>query len=163
MGAFKETQGKKVENINEMGKEAVDTGTEMGQEADGIDSVLESLNLKDTDDAAAVEKTEEGYQKSFDNAFDTQVESENEKIQEEGQEVSNEVGAERENVSDSIQKVESAEGMSDIGKDVAQGLESNLESSEKEYEGIQNEEEKSVSDTKQKVDALKKKVGSAFG
>ena len=136
MGNFREKNREGVNEMSENSKETTDLGTEMTEQADEINSILESIELQDDEDIQAINDTASSYQGSFDNAFSEQVETRGEEIAEQGEQINQEVSAELENVRSGISSLEQAGGVSEIGRDAAETGRSSLESSATEYEGI---------------------------
>lgn len=163
MGSFKETGKKGVENIKEQGKNAVDTGEKMTQEAGSIKSILDNINVQDSDDVNAVAQGEAGYSSSFDAAFGEQVDTKNQEVGSKGQEISQEISGELTSVEAGIGSLEQASGISEIGKENAETAKTQLEGSAREYEGIISEADQTVSDTDAQVQNLKNNLGSIFG
>ena len=75
MGNFRSKLGEGVNKIKENSKEATDIGSEMTEQADQINAILESIDLQDSEDIQAMSDTGSAYQSSFDSAFSEQVET----------------------------------------------------------------------------------------
>lgn len=163
MGNFKEKNREGIREMHENSKKTTELGTEMTEQADEINAVLESIELQDEEDVAAISETGRSYQSSFDSAFSEQVETAGEEIERQGEQVEDAVGEELESVRSGIGKLEHAEGISDIGRDAAKTGRSELEGSAREYEDIASDAEEVVSETAQQIEALKKNLGSIFG
>lgn len=62
MGNFKSKLGEGVNKIKENSKEATDIGSEMTEQADQINAILESIELQDSEDIQAMSDTGSAYQ-----------------------------------------------------------------------------------------------------
>lgn len=87
MGNFKSKLGEGINKIKETGKEATDVGSEMTEQADQINAILESIDLQDSEDIQAVSDTGSAYQSSFDGAFSEQVETKGAEVAEQSEQV----------------------------------------------------------------------------
>lgn len=163
MGSFKEKNREGVKEMQENSKETVELGSEMTEQADEINAVLESIELQDEEDVQAISDTGRSYQSSFDSAFSEQVESAGEEIEQQGAQIEETVDAELENVRSGIGKLEQAGSISEIGREAAESGESKLEGSADEYEEIRSDAEGVASETQQQIESLKNNLGSIFG
>lgn len=163
MGNFKSKLGEGINKIKETGKEATDVGSEMTEQADQINAILESIDLQDSEDIQAVSDAESAYQSSFDGAFSEQVEIKGMKVAEQSEQVSSEAGGELSNVRSGISKLEQASQVSEIGREAAGSGLAKLEGSAKEYENVISEAEGISDTTQQEIQNLKSKLGGIFG
>lgn len=163
MGNFREKNCEGVREMQENSKETTDLGTEMTEQADQINSILDSIELQDDEDVQAIGETGRSYQSSFDSAFSERVESAGHEIQQQGEQIKETIEGELENVRSGIGKLEQVGGISDIGKDAADTGRQKLEGSVEEYEGIISETDGVVNDTKQQIEALKSNLSGIFG
>ncbi len=97
MGNFRSKLGEGVNKIKENSKEATDIGSEMTEQADQINAILESIELQDSEDIQAMSDTGSAYQSSFDSAFSEQVETKGAEVAEQSEQVSGEAGDDRYN------------------------------------------------------------------
>lgn len=163
MGNFKSKLGEGVNKIKELGKEATDIGSEMTEQADQINAILESIDLQDSEDIQAVSDTGGAYQSSFDGAFTEQVETAGAEVSEQSERLSGEAGEELSNVRSGISKLERTSQVSEIGKEAADSGLSKLEGSAEEYENVLSQAEGISDATQQEIQNLKNKLGSIFG
>lgn len=163
MGSFRE---KNREGVKEMQKNLRDTtelGSEMTEQADQINAVLESIELQDEEDVQAISETGRLYQNSFDSAFSEQVEASGQELEQQGKQIKEAIESELENVHSGIGKLEQAGGISDIGRDTAEIGSLKLEESAGEYEGIISDAEGVGDETKQQIEFLKNNLSGIFG
>ena len=163
MGNFKSKLGEGINKIKETGKEATDVGSEMTEQADQINAILESIDLQDSEDIQAVSDTGSAYQSSFDGAFYEQVETKGAEVAEQSKQVSSVAGGELSNVRSGISKLEQASQVSEIGRGAADSGSAKLEGSAEEYENVISEAEGISDTTQQEIQNLKSKLGGIFG
>ncbi len=163
MGSFREKNREGVKEMRENSRETTELGSEMTEQADQINSVLESIELQDEEDVQAISETGRSYQSSFDSVFSEQVETAGQEIGQQGEQIKEATGEELENVRSGISKLEQAGGISDIGRDAAEAGHSKLEGSAGEYEGIISDAEGVVDETKQQIESLKNNLSGIFG
>lgn len=163
MGSFREKNREGVKEMQENSRETTDLGTEMTEQADEINALLESIDLQDDEDIQAMSDTGRSYQHSFDSAFSEQVESAGHEIEQQGEQIKETVESELGNVRSGISKLEQAGGVSEIGRDAAEAGRSKLEGSAGEYEGIISDTEGVVNETQQQIEDLKNNLSSIFG
>ena len=163
MGNFREKNREGVQEMRENSSEATDLGNEMTEQANEINSILESIDLQDNEDVEAIGETGRSYQGSFDSAFNEQVETAGEQIEQQGEQINEAVSEELENVRSGISKLEQASGVSDIGRDAAEQGRSKLEGSAGEYEDIRTDAEGVVNETQQQIESLKNNLSHIFG
>lgn len=163
MGSFRGKGYEGVKEIQKEGRETTETGSEMTEQADEINAVLESINLQDSEDIQAIRDTGDSYQESFDTAFSEQVEQAGDEIREQGRQLGDTMGAELENVRSGISSLEQAEGISEIGREAAEAGSRKLEGSAGEYEGIIADTERTVDDVQAQIEALKNNLDGLFG
>ncbi len=163
MGSFREKNREGVKEMQENSRETTELGSEMTEQADQINAVLESIELQDEEDVQAISGTGRSYQSSFDSAFSEQVETAGQEIEQQGEQIKEATGEELENVRSGISKLEQAGGISDIGRDAAEAGRSKLEGSAGEYEGIISDAEAVVDETKQQIESLKNNLSGIFG
>ena len=163
MGSFKNKGMESVKEMQESSRETTDLGSEMQNQAEQINQVLDGINLQDDEDISAVSDTKGSYQKSFDSAFSEQVETAGQEIESQSEQLRSEISAEQGNVRSGIQSMERASGVSEIGRDAADAGRSKLEQSEREYEGIAGDAERVADDTSKKIEQLKNNVNRIFG
>lgn len=163
MGSFREKNREGVKEMQENSRETTELGSEMTEQADEINAVLESIELQDEEDVQAISETGHSYQSSFDSAFSEQVETAGQEIAQEGEQIKEATQGELENVRSGISKLEQAGGISEIGKDAAEAGRSRLEGSAGEYEGIISDAERVVDETKQQIESLKNNLSGIFG
>ena len=163
MGSFREKNREGVREMQENSRETTELGSEMTDQANQINSVLESIELQDEEDVQAVSETGRSYQSSFDSAFSEQVESAGQEIEQQGEQIKEETGEELENVRSGINKLEQAGSISDIGRDAAEAGRLKLEGSAGEYEEIISDAEGVVDETKQQIESLKNNLSGIFG
>lgn len=163
MGSFREKNREGVKEMQENSRETTELGSEMTEQADQINAVLESIELQDEEDVQAISETGRSYQSSFDSAFSEQVESAGQEIEQQGEQIRGTTEGELENVRSGISKLEQAGGISDIGRDAAEAGRSKLEGSAGEYEGIILDAEGVVDETKQQIESLKSNLSGIFG
>lgn len=163
MGNFREKNREGVKEIQGNSRETLDLGTEMREQADQIHATLESIDLQDSEDIAAIRDSAGAYQSSFDNAFSEQVESAGKEIEQQSEQIRSAAGDELGNVRSGIHKLEQAGGMSEIGKEAADSGAAKLETGAQEYEQILSDAENISQETQQQIDSLKSSLGSIFG
>ena len=163
MGSFREKNREGIKEMQENSRETTELGSEMTEQADQINAVLESIELQDEEDVQAISETGRSYQSSFDSAFNEQVETAGREIERQGEQIKEATGEELENVRSGISKLEQAGGISDIGRDAAEAGRSKLEGSAGEYEGIISDTEGVVDETKRQIESLKNNLSSIFG
>ena len=163
MGSFKEKNREGVGEIRENSRKTTELGTEMTEQADQINAVLESIDLQDEEDIQAISDTSSSYQSSFDSAFSEQVESAGQEIEQQGGQIRETAGGELENVKSGIGKLEQAGSISDIGRDAADSGRAGLEGSAAEYEDIISDAEAVVDETQQQIESLKNNLSGIFG
>lgn len=163
MGSFREKNREGIREMQENSRKTTELGSEMTQQADQINAVLESIELQDEEDVQAISETGRSYQSSFDSAFSEQVESAGQEIEQQGEQVRQAVEGELENVRSGIGKLEQAGGISDIGRGAAETGRSKLEGSAGEYGQIISDAEGVVDETKQQIESLKNNLSSIFG
>lgn len=163
MGNFREKNREGVREIQENSRETTEHGTEMTEKAEQINSVLESIQLQDSEDVQAIKETGRSYQGSFDSAFSEQIETAGQEIEKQSEQIREAAGGELENVRSGISKLEQAGGISEIGRDAAEAGRSKLEGSAGEYEGIISDAERVSDDTKQQIQSLKSSLSGIFG
>jgi hypothetical protein len=163
MGSFREKNREGIKEMQENSRETTELGSEMTEQADQINAVLESIELQDEEDVQAISETGRSYQSSFDSAFNEQVETAGQEIERQGEQIKEATGEELENVRSGISKLEQAGGISDIGRDAAEAGRSKLEGSAGEYEGIISDTEGVVDETKRQIESLKNNLSSIFG
>lgn len=163
MGSFREKNREGVKEVQENSRETTEIGSEMTEQADQINAVLESIELQDEEDVQAISETGRSYQSSFDSAFSEQVEKAGQEIEQQGEQIKEATGEELENVRSGISKLEQAGGISDIGRNAAEAGWSKLEGSAGEYEGIISDAEGVVDETKQQIESLKNNLSGIFG
>ena len=161
MGNFREKNREGVKEIQGNSRETLDLGTEMREQADRIHATLESIDLQDSEDIAAIRDSAGAYQSSFDNAFSEQVESAGKEIEQQSEQIRSAAGDELGNVRSGIHK--QAGGMSEIGKEAADSGAAKLETGAQEYEQILSDAENISQETQQQIDSLKSSLGSIFG
>ncbi len=162
MGSFR---GKGIEGVGELqreGKETTDIGSEMTEQADQINAVLDSIDLQDSEDIETIRDTGDSYRGSFDAAFSGDVEQSGDEIGEQGEHISDEMGAELENVRGGIASLEQAGGISEIGREAADAGSRQLEGSAGEYEGIIADAEGTVDDVQDQIKALRQNLDGLF-
>ena len=158
MGSFREKNREGVREMRENSRETVDIGSDMAEKAEQTLALLKSIELQDEEDVQAVGETERGYGTSFDSAFSEQVESAGQEIEQQGEQIQGEMEGELENVRSGINKLEQAEGISEIGREAAAEGRSRLEGSAGEYEDIQSDAGSVASETKERIASLKNKI-----
>ena len=163
MGSFREKNREGVREMQKNSRETTELGSEMTEQADQINAVLESIELQDEEDVQAISETGHSYQSSFDSAFSEQVESAGQEIEQQGEQIRETTEGELKNVGSGISKLEQAGGISDIGRDAAESGRSKLEGSAGEYEGIISDAEGVVDETKQQIESLKSNLSGIFG
>lgn len=163
MGSFREKNREGIKEMQENSRETTELGSEMTEQADQINAVLESIELQDEEDVQAISETGRSYQNSFDSAFSEQVETAGQEIEQQSEQIKEATGEELENVRSGISKLEQAGGISDIGRDAAEAGRSKLEGSAGEYEGIISDAEGVVDETKQQIESLKNNLSGIFG
>lgn len=163
MGSFRERNREGVKEMQENSRKTTELGSEMTEQADQINAVLESIELQDEEDVQAISETGRSYQSSFDSAFSEQVESAGQEIAQQGEQIREATEGELGHVRSGISSLEQAGGISEIGREAAEAGRAKLESSAGEYEGIISEAESVVEDTKQQIESLKSNLSSIFG
>lgn len=163
MGNFKSKLGEGINEIRENSKEATDIGSEMTEQAEQINAILESIDLQDSEDIQAVSDTGNAYQSSFDGAFSEQVETKGTEISEQSEQVSGEAGGELSNVRSGISKLEQASSISEIGKEAGESGAARLEESAEDYESIITDAENVADTTQQEIENLKNNLSRIFG
>lgn len=163
MGNFKSKLGEGVNKIKENSKEATDIGSEMTEQADQINAILESIELQDSEDIQAVSDTGSTYQSSFDSSFSEQVETKGAEVSEQSEQISGETNSELGNVRSGISKLEQASSISEIGKEAADSGAAKLEGSAEEYESIISDAENVSDTTQQEIQDLKNNLSKIFG
>lgn len=163
MGSFREKNREGVKEMQKNSRETTELGSEMTEQADQINAVLESIELQDEEDVKAISETGRSYQNSFDSAFSEQVESAGQEIEQQGEQIRETNEGELENVKSGISKLERAGGISDIGRNAAKTGRSKLEGSAREYEDIISDAEGVVDETKQQIESLKNNLSGIFG
>lgn len=163
MGNFKLKLGEGINKIKETSKEATDVGSEMTEQADQINAILESIDLQDGEDIQAMSDTGRAYQSSFDGAFSEQVETKDVEVSEQSEQMSGEAGGELSNVRSGISKLEQASSVSEIGKETADSGTAKLKDSAEEYETIISDAENVSDTTQQEIQNLKRKLSGIFG
>lgn len=163
MGSFREKNREGIKEMQENSQETTELGSEMTEQADQINAVLESIDLQDEEDVQAISETGSSYQSSFDSAFTEQVESAGQEIEQQSEQIKETTEGEMENVRSGISKLEQAAGISDIGRDAAAEGSSKLEGSAGEYEDIISDAEGIVDETKQQIESLKSNLSGIFG
>lgn len=163
MGSFREKNREGVKEMRENSRETTELGSEMTEQADQINAVLESIELQDEEDVQAISETGHSYQGSFDIAFSEQVESVGQEIEQQSEQIKEAAEGEFENVRSGISKLELAGEISDIGLDAAEAGISKLEGSAEEYGGIISDAEGVGDETKQQIETLKNNLGGIFG
>lgn len=98
MGSFREKNREGVKEMQENSRETTELGSEMTEQADQINAVLESIELQDEEDVQAVSETGRSYQSSFDSAFSAQVESAGQEIERQSERIKETTERELENV-----------------------------------------------------------------
>lgn len=163
MGSFRERNREGVKEMQENSRKTTELGSEMTEQADQINAVLESIELQDEEDVQAISETGRSYQSSFDSAFSEQVESAGQEIAQQGEQIREAAEGELGHVRSGISSLEQAGGISEIGREAAEAGRAKLESSAGEYEGIILEAGSVVEDTKQQIESLKSNLSSIFG
>lgn len=163
MGSFREKNREGVKEMQENNRDTTELGSKMIEQADQINSVLESIELLDEEDVQAISETSRSYQSSFDSAFNEQVESVGREIEQQGEQIKEITEGELQSIRSAISKLERAGGISDIGHDAAKTGHSKLEGSAGEYEGIISDAEDVVDETKQQIESLKNNLSGIFG
>lgn len=164
MGRVKSGISEKIKEGEEVGKEAVDTGTEMKNEGTEIKGMLDSVDTSmDEDDAAAIEETNDGYQKDFSEAFEAQAEEIADRAAEIEKDAADTADAEKTKVEDASDKLSQMEGVSDIGKSNARSGKSAMDRSASEYEEQAKEAEAISEKCQEEIKNLKSDVDSIFG
>lgn len=163
MGSFKEKNREGVKEIQENSRETTELGSEMIEQAEQINAVLESIELQDDEDVQAISETGSSYQSSFDSAFGEQVESAGQEIEQQGEQIQDTLDEEIENVNSGIESLEQAGSISEIGQDAAEAGKSKLEGSADEYEDIKSDAEDVVDETNQQIESLKNNLNGIFG
>lgn len=163
MGRFREKNREGVKEIQENSRETTELGSKMTEQADQINSILETIELQDEEDIQAISETGRSYQISFDSAFSEQVETSEQEIEQQGEQIREAAGEELGNVRLSISKLEQASSISDIGRSAAEIGRSELERSTGEYEEIIYDAEDVVDETKQQIESLKNNLSGIFG
>lgn len=163
MGSFREKNREGVKEMQENSRETTELGSEMTEQADQINAVLEGIELQDEEDVQAISETGHSYQGSFDIAFNGQVESAEQEIEQQSEQIKEAAEVELENVRSGISKLEQAGRISDIGLDAAEAGRSKLEGSDEEYGGIISDAEGVIDETKQQIETLKNNLSGIFG
>ena len=163
MGSFRQKNREGIKEMQENSRETTELGSEMTEQADHINAILESIELQDEEDVQAISETGRSYQTSFDNAFNEQVETAGQEIEQQGEQIKEAAGEELERVRSGISKLEQAGGISDIGHDAAERGRSKLEGSAGEYEGIISDTEGVADEIKQQIESLKNNLSRIFG
>lgn len=163
MGSFREKNREGVREMRENSRKTTDLGSEMTEQADRINALLESIELQDEEDVRAMDETGRSYQGSFDGAFRDQVESAGQEIGQQGEQIKGATEGELERVRSGISRLEQAGGISEIGRNAAETGRSKLEGSAREYENIIADAEGVVDETQQQIEALKGRLGGIFG
>ena len=163
MGSFRQKNREGIKEMQENSRETTELGSEMTEQADQINAILESIELQDEEDVQAISETGRSYQTSFDNAFNEQVETAGQEIEQQGEQIKEAAGEELERVRSGISKLEQAGGISDIGHDAAERGRSKLEGSAGEYEKIISDTEGVADEIKQQIESLKNNLSRIFG
>lgn len=163
MGKFREKNREGVNKVQENSRETTKLGSEMIEQAEQINAILESIELQDEEDIQAIGETGRSYQNSFDNTYSKQVESVGREIEQQGKQIGEVTKGELENVRSGVGKLEQAGDISDIHRDVAEKGRAKLEESAEEYEGITSDIEGVVDETKQQIESLKSNLSGIFG
>lgn len=162
MGNFKGKNREGVKEMQENSRATTEVGSEMVEQADEINTVVESIELRDEEDIQAISETRQSYQSSFDSAFSEHVETAGQEIEQKGEQIKEATGEEIENVRSGIDKLEQAGGISDIGRDAAETGHSKLEGSAREYEDIISDAEGVADETQRQIDSLKSNLSNIF-
>lgn len=163
MGNFKSKLGEGINKIKENSKEATDIGSEMTEQADQINAILESIDLQDSEDVQAMSDTGRAYQSSFDGAFSEQVETKGAEVAEQSEQVAGEAGDELSNVRSGISKLEQASQVSEIGREAGDSGAAKLEGSAEDYETVISDAEGVADTTQQEIQNLKSNLSGIFG
>lgn len=163
MGNFKSKLGEGINKIKENSKEATDIGSEMTEQADQINAILESIDLQDSEDVQAMSDTGRAYQSSFDGAFSEQVETKGAEVAEQSEQVAGEAGDELSNVRSGISKLEQASQVSEIGSEAGDSGAAKLEGSAEDYETVISDAEGVADTTQQEIQNLKSNLSGIFG
>jgi len=163
VGGFKEKNREGISQLRESGREAADCGSEMNRQAEEINALLESIELQDEDDIRAVSETGRGYQSSFNEAFSEQVEQSAQQIEAGSEQIREEAGYEMQAVEGGIHQLEQAGGISEIGREAAEGGKDALERSADEYGAILSEAKDTAEEVREQVDQLQGDLSRIFG
>lgn len=163
MGNFKSKLGEGITKIRENSKEATDIGSEMTEQADQINAILESIDLQDSEDIQAMSDTGRAYQSSFDGAFSEQVETKGAEVAEQSEQVAGEADDELSNVRSGISKLEQASQVSEIGREAGDSGAAKLEGSAEDYETVISDAEGVADTTQQEIQNLKSNLSGIFG
>lgn len=162
MGNYKTKLREGTREFRETGKEAIDDGSEMKEEADQINALIDSIHLVDSEDIQGVSEIKPGMESSFENAFSERVESTGTEVAEQSEQISDEAGDELGNVRSGISKLEMAAHTSEIGREAADSGAARLEDSGEEYENISFEAEGASDAIQQEIQHLKNNLGRIF-
>ncbi|MCD8107204.1 MAG: hypothetical protein LUE20_04480 [Oscillospiraceae bacterium] len=164
MGGFKLKLNEGISEVRETGREAIELGSEMNEQADEINAILESIELQDSEDIESVTETGSEYQRSFDEGFSEQVEdSKGREISEKSRDVSQTASGELGNVRSGISSLERASHVSEIGREAAETGSHKLETSAGEYEDIISDVEGISREDLQEIENLKNSLSRIFG
>lgn len=161
---FKEIKRKNLENISEQNEESLELGRNKIENWEKSLEILNSIELVDVKDVSEIKETGEKIHDAYGEAFEKDVEEPLENNEAETDNIIAEIESERDNVQDGIRKIRSLEGISDTGKESAEGAERNLERSDSEYEQIEYESQSITREQMKEAMELREKLkGSFFG
>ena len=159
---FKNPQRERVQETREQAKRTAELGAQIAEQGERTNELLKSIEVQDSEDQSGIDTAIDGYGDSYNTAFDTQVEQPKDEIVEKDAVIETEVNNEITHVDDGIDKMRQAEGVSDIGSDVASEGGSRLESSKQEYEGIVSDAQENANEIEERVNTLINHVHSLF-
>lgn len=164
MGSKKRGILDKIKEGDQIGRNAIEAGEQLEGDGTEIKSLLQGIDTSmDEDDLAAVEQAESGYSADFNSAFKEDVETQEEKMEEVESEASDSSGKELEKVNDATDAFKEMSGITDVGKNNAEGAADSMKKSASEYEDFISEATSIIEETKDDVASLKSSIESIFG
>jgi len=164
MGSKKRGILDRIREGEEAGKEAVDYGETLEGDGSEIKALLDSIDTSiDEDDLRSVRTAEFGYGSAFKGEFREKLDAKEAEMENLEGKAGNEASREREKVNDAAGKFREMAGVSDVGRQNAEGGADTMGDSVREYEDYISRTEEITRETRREVASLRSTVDGIFG
>ena len=162
MSDFKAVKKGVIAKSEKQGDRLNDRGNDLANKAEIVDSMIQSLKVRDDFDKNQIERLKYDLKRDFEATHEKEVDSPLDSLKVDMKKNQAEIEDERKNTTGAISEIRKMQGVSDVGKDAERRAEKSMTESEKEYKGMEDRTEDIISSQEAAARESARRIHSKF-